>query len=233
MPKLSDYVVQFVADQGVKHVFVVTGGGAMHLNESLSPVQADRACLQLARTGKRYRRGKLWKGDEQAWCRNGDHRTRGNQCNYRSRRRVARFHPDPIHLGPSEAARIGCSMPKESRSACGSLGVQEVDIISIVKPLTKYAVTIIDPRTDSLSPRKSRASCHQLDGLDLSGSIFPWMFKLHRLSRIRSLGFKAETDRDTSEETELARADSRNHRSSKSCRAAFAFCGKRHSAGEG
>src|ERR1035441_42394 len=30
--KLSDYVFQFVADQGVKHVFLVTGGGAMHLN---------------------------------------------------------------------------------------------------------------------------------------------------------------------------------------------------------
>src|SRR6202165_2160991 len=36
MPKLSDYVVRFIADQGVKHVFLVTGGGAMHLNESLS-----------------------------------------------------------------------------------------------------------------------------------------------------------------------------------------------------
>ena len=40
MPKLSDYVVQFIADQGVKHVFLVTGGGAMHLNESLSRCEA-------------------------------------------------------------------------------------------------------------------------------------------------------------------------------------------------
>src|SRR5271156_2607015 len=35
MQKLSDYVIRFVADQGVKHIFLVTGGGAMHLNESL------------------------------------------------------------------------------------------------------------------------------------------------------------------------------------------------------
>lgn len=34
--KLSDYVVRFIADQGVKHVFLVTGGGAMHLNNSLA-----------------------------------------------------------------------------------------------------------------------------------------------------------------------------------------------------
>ena len=33
--KLSDYVIRFVADQGVKHVFMLPGGGAMHLNDSL------------------------------------------------------------------------------------------------------------------------------------------------------------------------------------------------------
>jgi len=30
--KLSDYVLQFVAEQGVRHVFIVPGGGAMHFN---------------------------------------------------------------------------------------------------------------------------------------------------------------------------------------------------------
>ena len=33
--KLSDYVVKFVADLGITNVFLVTGGGAMHLNASL------------------------------------------------------------------------------------------------------------------------------------------------------------------------------------------------------
>src|SRR5690348_12639653 len=33
--KLSDYVMEFIADQGVKHVFMLSGGGAMHLNDSL------------------------------------------------------------------------------------------------------------------------------------------------------------------------------------------------------
>ena len=33
--KLSDYVFSFLADRGVRHVFLVTGGGAMHLNDSL------------------------------------------------------------------------------------------------------------------------------------------------------------------------------------------------------
>ena len=35
MIKLSDYVMRFVAAQGVKHVFMLPGGGAMHLVDSL------------------------------------------------------------------------------------------------------------------------------------------------------------------------------------------------------
>ena len=33
--KLSDYVFQFIAAQGVKHVFMFPGGGAMHLVDYL------------------------------------------------------------------------------------------------------------------------------------------------------------------------------------------------------
>ena len=35
MKKLSDYVVGRLADWGVRHVFLVPGGGAMHLNDSI------------------------------------------------------------------------------------------------------------------------------------------------------------------------------------------------------
>src|SRR4029077_14285741 len=35
MVKLSDWVFRFLAELGVRHVFMVTGGGAMHLNDSL------------------------------------------------------------------------------------------------------------------------------------------------------------------------------------------------------
>ncbi len=37
--RLADYVMSFVAQQGVKHVFLVTGGGAMHLNDALARLQ--------------------------------------------------------------------------------------------------------------------------------------------------------------------------------------------------
>ena len=35
MIKASDYIARFLADRGVRHVFMITGGGAMHLNDSL------------------------------------------------------------------------------------------------------------------------------------------------------------------------------------------------------
>src|SRR5260370_11712217 len=33
--KLADYSVGQLADWGVRHIFLVTGGGAMHLNDSI------------------------------------------------------------------------------------------------------------------------------------------------------------------------------------------------------
>lgn len=36
MQKVSDFVANFLAQAGIKHVFMLTGGGAMHLNDSLA-----------------------------------------------------------------------------------------------------------------------------------------------------------------------------------------------------
>ena len=33
--RVADYIWKFLADKGVCHVFLVTGGGAMHLNDAL------------------------------------------------------------------------------------------------------------------------------------------------------------------------------------------------------
>ena len=35
MIKLSDYVFQFLEEKGVGHAFMLPGGGAMHLDDSL------------------------------------------------------------------------------------------------------------------------------------------------------------------------------------------------------
>ena len=33
--RVADYIFKYLADQGVRHVFLVTGGGAMFLNDAL------------------------------------------------------------------------------------------------------------------------------------------------------------------------------------------------------
>ena len=44
--KVSDYVIQFLADLGIRHIFYVSGGGAMHLNDSLGKnQQVEGVCM--------------------------------------------------------------------------------------------------------------------------------------------------------------------------------------------
>src|SRR6516165_6882770 len=42
--KLSDWVANKVVDHGIRHVFMITGGGAMHLNHSFASHQG-LACI--------------------------------------------------------------------------------------------------------------------------------------------------------------------------------------------
>ncbi len=146
MAKLSDYLMQFVADQGVKHVFLVTGGGAMHLNESLArctalqPVcnsheQASAICAEAyAKATNRLGVCMVTTGP------GGTNAITGVAG--------AWLDSTPVLFISGQVKR-----PDRMFSADGKplgmrqLGVQEVDIVSIVRPITKYAVTILDPNT--------------------------------------------------------------------------------------
>jgi acetolactate synthase-1/2/3 large subunit len=143
--KLSDFVMQFVADIGVKHVFLVTGGGAMHLNQSLgtearlTPVcnsheQASAICAEgyakatnglgvcMVTTGPGGTNAVT--GVAGAWLDSTPTLFISGQVK----------RPDRMFDGAT-------GMPLGMRQ----LGVQEVDICSIVKPITKYAVTVLQP----------------------------------------------------------------------------------------
>lgn len=142
--KLSDYVVRFIADQGVGHVFLVTGGGAMHLNNSLgaysgleavcnSHEQASAICAEayakatnglgvcMVTTGPGGTNTVT--GVAGAWLDS----TPALFVSGQVKRPDRMFDKDGLPLGMRQ------------------LGVQEVDIISIVKPITKYAVTVLEP----------------------------------------------------------------------------------------
>src|ERR1700733_8049792 len=138
--KLSDYVVKFVADLGVRDVFLVTGGGAMHLNNSIaaesriraicnSHEQASAICAEgyakatnglgvcMVTTGPGGTNAVT--GVAGAWCDSTPALFLSGQV----KRPDRMFAPDGTPLGMRQ------------------LGVQEIDICSIVRPITKYAVT--------------------------------------------------------------------------------------------
>jgi acetolactate synthase-1/2/3 large subunit len=141
--KLSQYVIQFLADQGVKHAFLVVGGGAMHLNEALGRSSIIPICnlheqasaigaenyskatnhlgFALLTTGPGGTNSIT--GLAGAWLDSTPTFFVSGQV----KRADRMFHPDGTPLGVRQ------------------VGVQEVDIISVVTPLTKYAVTVLEP----------------------------------------------------------------------------------------
>lgn len=142
--KLSDYVVRFIAEQKVKHVFLVTGGGAMHLNHSLgmesgiTPVcnsheQASAICAEgYAKATNHLGVCMVTTGP------GGTNAVTGVAG--------AWLDSTPTLFISGQVKRPDRMFDKDGRPmGMRQLGVQEVDIVSIVKPITKYAVTVLDP----------------------------------------------------------------------------------------
>lgn len=144
--RLADYVMSFVAQQGVKHVFLLTGGGAMHLNDALarngdltfvcnhheqaSAIAAENYSkatnnlgVALVTTGPGGTNAIT--GVVGAWLDSTPVLILSGQV----KRADRMYRPDGTPLGVRQR------------------GSQEVDIVSIVKPITKYAVTIEDPQS--------------------------------------------------------------------------------------
>jgi acetolactate synthase-1/2/3 large subunit len=146
MQKLSDYVVQFVADQGVKHVFLVTGGGAMHLNESLSRCNAiefvcnsheQASAIAAENYGKATNRLGVAMVTTGPGGTNAVTGVAGAWLDSTPTLFISGQVKRPDRMFDADGQPLGVRQ----------LGVQEVDIVSIVSPITKYAVTVTDPYT--------------------------------------------------------------------------------------
>jgi acetolactate synthase-1/2/3 large subunit len=144
--KLSDFVMSFVAQQGVRHVFLLVGGGAMHLNDSLAHCQG----LQF-----------VCNHHEQAAAIAAE-----NYAKFTNQLGVAMVTTGPggtnaitglagAWLDSTPCLFISGQVKRPDRMydsngkhrGVRQMGNQELDIVSIVAPLTKYAVTIDDPNS--------------------------------------------------------------------------------------
>ena len=137
--RLADYVMQRVAEAGVGHVFMVPGGGAMHLNDALG-LRKDIAFVSTlheqaaAIAAEAYAR--VTNNLGVALVTTGPGGT-----NAITGLAGAWLESTPCLFISGQVKRADLK---------GSLGVrqlgpQELDIVSIVTPITKYAVTVMDP----------------------------------------------------------------------------------------
>lgn len=136
--KLSDYVIKFISDLGVDKVFCVTGGGAMHLNNSLGSSNAVEGVFMLHEQGasitaESYAR--IREGYGACLVTSGPGATNAitGLCG-------AYMDSIPVIFISGQAKRADLVGDQNIRQ----FGIQEVDIISMVMHYTKYAVRIMD-----------------------------------------------------------------------------------------
>jgi acetolactate synthase I/II/III large subunit len=139
--KLSDYVMQFVAEQGVRAVFMLPGGGAMHLNESLGRRTDLEFIANLHEQGAAIAAEAYSKVTNEL----GVVMVTTGPGGTNAVTGVASAWLDsmPVLVLSGQVKRADLKRDSGVRI----LGVQEIDIVSIVRSITKYAVTIEDPLT--------------------------------------------------------------------------------------
>ncbi len=142
MQKLSDYVAGTLARNGIRHVFMVVGGGAMHLNDSLGKhpgldyicCHHEQACAMAAESYARLT------GTMAALS------VTSGPGGLNALNGVFGAWTDSLPLiVVSGQVRYDTTI-QSTGMPLRQLGDQEVDIVSCVRPITKYAVMVTDPK---------------------------------------------------------------------------------------
>lgn len=137
--RVADYILETIAQQGVKDMFFLPGGGAMHLNNALLKNKNLRAVSMLHEQGA-------------AIAAEGYARTSGKfgacmvtsgpgATNAITGLAGAWFESTPVVVVSGQVKRADL----KGNSGLRQLGTQELDIVSMVSSVTKYAVCLTDP----------------------------------------------------------------------------------------
>lgn len=135
--RVSDYIFQYISNQAVGHVFMLPGGGAMHLVDALGQSGLDYVCLTheqavaIAAESYAQHTGRV----SVALVTSGPGGT-----NALTGVTAGWIDSTPMLIISGQAKRedlIGTSGVRQ-------MGSQEVNIIEMVKPVTKYAVQVLD-----------------------------------------------------------------------------------------
>lgn len=138
MKKVSDYIFDFLKEKGVSQCFVLPGGGAMHLVDSLGQSGMDYVCFQ-------HEQGAACAAEAY-----GQHKNRPalllvtsgpGATNAITPVAAGWIDSTPMFVISGQAKRPDLVGDKGVRQ----IGSQEVPTVPIVKPVTKYAAEIMQP----------------------------------------------------------------------------------------
>lgn len=138
--KISDYVMKFISELGVKQVFYISGGGAMHLNDSLGRNENLEGICMLHEQGasiaaEAYAR--ITEGYGACLVTSGPGGT-----NAITGLAGAYYDSAPVIFISGQVKRADLVNDQNIRQ----FGIQETDIVSIAEPISKYAVQIKEPK---------------------------------------------------------------------------------------
>ena len=139
MIKLSDYVMNFLVSKGVRQTFMLPGGGAMHLDDSLGrSAGLNYVCFlheqALAIAAEAYGQHTNTPGVGIVTSGPGATNTVTGVA-------AAFIDSTPCFFISGQAKRADLKIGTGVRQ----MGSQEVDIVSIISPVTKYAVMVLEP----------------------------------------------------------------------------------------
>ena len=137
--RVADYIFEFIARQGIQDVFFLPGGGAMHLNSGLFRQKRIRPISMLHEQGAAIA--------AEAYARTSN---KFGVCSVTSGPGAtnaitglagAWFESTPVMFFSGQVKRADL----KGNSGLRQLGSQELDIVSVVRSITKYAVCVQDP----------------------------------------------------------------------------------------
>lgn len=139
--KVAEWIMRFLAREGVRDVFMVTGGGAMHLNDAVGHTDGlNYVCTvhEQAASMAAESYAKVTGGLGCCLVTAGPGGT-----NALTGVAGAWLDSTPMIVLSGQVKRADLKRDSGVRQ----LGVQEVDIVAMAAPVTKYAVTVEDPES--------------------------------------------------------------------------------------
>ena len=142
MVRVADYIMQTLHSNGVEHLFMITGRGILYLSDAAAkeeglkpvPMHHEQACAYAAYAYAAYN-GKLGACLVSTGCASTNAIT-GVLCAWQ----------DGVPCVVVSGQNMMRETTRYTHAPIRTWGQQETDIISLVEPITKYAVMLTDPK---------------------------------------------------------------------------------------